>query len=158
VYLKAPVASCHEELTVSTPTYYHLPCCHDHQPVDGDAGGSCRFCVRCDKWIRPHKWDEDCWAVKSVFEGGLSSGLIEMAKAAWLYNAIWEPDEIGITKAKQLIEPLKTGLDELLARPKKYRLFNAKHEWVTYDHFVTFVRAYLAACEEYPDADVIASR
>lgn len=158
VYLKMPVASCHEELTVATPTYYRLPCCHDHQSVGDDPGGSCRFCERCEKWVRPHKWDEDCWAVKKVFESGLSSGLIDMAKSAWLYREIWEPDEIGIVKAKQLIGPLKDGLTELLSKPKKYRLFNGKNDWATYDHFVSFVRNYLAACEEYTDADVVASR
>ena len=136
VYLKAPVAGCHEELTVVTSTCYCLPCCHDHVPVDDDPGGSCQFCTRCERWIRPHKWDEDCWAVKSVYEAGLSSCLIDMAKAAWLYNAIWKPDEIGIVKARQMVEPLKAGLNELISRPKKYRLFNAANEWGTYEHFV----------------------
>lgn len=158
VYMKAPVAGCHEELTVSTPTYYRLPCCHDHQAVDDGPGGSCRFCARCEKWIRPHKWDEDCITTQDVYSGNITHNLTKMAEAAGLYEAMWRPEEIGITKAKQLIEPLTVGLNRLTSAPKKYQKFNAPNGCGMYEHFVPFVREYLAACVEHPDADVVASR
>jgi len=38
-----------------------------------------------------------------------------MAKDAGIYEHLWQPDEIGIVKAKQLIKPLRAGLSLMKA-------------------------------------------
>ena len=71
---------------------------------------------------------------------------------------MWRPDEIKITKAKELIEPLRQGLHNLKSEPESYMKFNPENGWGSYDGLVEFVESYLNACYEYPDADVEVSR
>jgi hypothetical protein len=81
-----------------------------------------------------------------------------MAEAAGIYEHLWRPDEIKITKAKELIEPLRQGLHNLKSEPERYKKFNPENGWGSYDGLVKFVENYLNACYEYPDADVEVSR
>jgi len=39
----------------------------------------------------------------TIFEANITHNLNRMAQAAGIYEALWCPDEIGITKAAQLI-------------------------------------------------------
>jgi hypothetical protein len=93
-----------------------------------------------------------------VFEANITSNLGRMADAVGIYMALWRPDEIGITKANQLIEPLTEGLKQMESDPKKFKAFNPSNGWGSYDDFVPWLRRYLNACIEYPEADVSASR
>jgi hypothetical protein len=77
-----------------------------------------------------------------------------MAEAAGIYQHLWRPEEIDITKASQLIEPLRHGLALLRAEPNRFRKFNPPNGWGNYEGLVRFVAAYLDACERFPDADV----
>jgi len=81
-----------------------------------------------------------------------------MADAAGIYKELWRPDEIGITKASQLIEPLAKGLKLLRENPERFKEYNPENGWGTYEGLVDFVRSYLQACMENPDADVNAER
>ena len=89
-----------------------------------------------------------------VFDYNITHNLGEMAKAADIYMELWRPEEIGIIKAKQLVEPLKEGLHRLKSNPDKYKEFNPKNGWGDYEVLVGFVSKYLDACYEYPDSDV----
>jgi len=89
-----------------------------------------------------------------VFWANITHNLGGMAEAAEIYQVLWEPDKAGINKAKQLIEPLREGLKLLKDNPDEFRKHNASNGWGTYEGLVDFVTRYLAACEEYPDADV----
>ena len=93
-----------------------------------------------------------------VFLETITHNLNQMAIAAGLYEALWRPEEIGITKAKDLIEPLKSGLALLESRPAHFKTFNPINGWGDYYGLVYFVRSYLDACERYPDSDVNAYR
>lgn len=93
-----------------------------------------------------------------VFSRNITHNLGKMADAAGVYYALWRPDEIGITKASQLVEPLTKGLAILRANPNEYRKYNPSNGWGNYEGLVAFVVAYLSACEEYPDAEVSVSR
>lgn len=92
------------------------------------------------------------------YSANITHNLGGMAEAAGIYTALWRPDEIGISKASQLIKPLKAGLALLRADPQRFEVHNAPNGWGMYKHFVPFVAEYLAACEEYPDAEVSVSR
>lgn len=93
-----------------------------------------------------------------VFERNITHNLGRMAAAAELYDALWQPSELGLTKAAQLIEPLRAGIAKLDAEPARFKAFNPVNGWGSYEGLLAFAVAYLAACEEYPDADVRASR
>ena len=88
----------------------------------------------------------------------ITHNLGDMARAADIYQHLWRPEEIDITKAIQLVEPLRAGLALLKSDPERFEKFNSPNGWGMYEHFVPFVEKYLAACEENPDADVRASR
>jgi hypothetical protein len=81
-----------------------------------------------------------------------------MAKEAGVYQHLWRPEEIGITKAAQLVEPLRAAVALLKSDPARFEQHNAPNGWGMYKHFVPFVENYLAACERNPDAEVSVSR
>jgi hypothetical protein len=93
-----------------------------------------------------------------VYEANITHNLGRMAEAAGVYPALWRPEEIGVTKASQLVGPLEAGLSGLQARPDHFRTFNPSNGWGSYESLVRFVERYLAACEANPDAAVEASR
>ncbi len=93
-----------------------------------------------------------------VYWANITHNLGRMADEAGIYECLWRPNEHGITKARQLIEPLRAGLDKLKADRKGFERFNSPNRWGMYEHFVQFVEKYLAACEENPDAEVGVSR
>lgn len=93
-----------------------------------------------------------------IYTDNITHNLNTMAGEAGIYEHLWRPDEIGITKAGELIEPLKVGLALLKSDPERFKAFNPKNGWGTYDGLVGFVVDYLAACEKDPDADIEISR
>lgn len=93
-----------------------------------------------------------------VYSANITHNLTEMADAAGIYKACWHPDEIGVTRARQLIPLLEAGLAKLVADPKHYSKFDAPNGWGTYEHFVPWVARYLEACRAHPEAEVRVSR
>lgn len=93
-----------------------------------------------------------------VYSGNITHNLGAMAQAAGIYRHLWRPDEIGVSKAGELIKPLTAGLKKLNANPAKFEKFNAPNGWGLYEHFVPFVEEYLNACKQFPDAIVEVSR
>lgn len=94
----------------------------------------------------------------TIYDDNITHNLNQMAGEAGIYKHLWRPEEIGITHAKQLIEPLREGLALLLSDPKRFKKFDPENKWGEYDGLVNFVRSYLAACEENPNAEVEVSR
>ena len=93
-----------------------------------------------------------------VFEANITHNLCEMAEAAGIYKHLWRPDEIGITKAGELISHLEEGLDYLENNPDYCKTFNPENGWGSYESLVTFVKEYLASCKANPDAEIEISR
>lgn len=93
-----------------------------------------------------------------VYEANITHNLGRMAEEAGIYMHIWRPEEIGIIKAEELIEPLQKALDDMKARPERYEQFNAPNGWGMYKNFVPWLEKYMAACRAFPDANVRASR
>lgn len=89
-----------------------------------------------------------------VYSANITHNLGKMADEAGIYEPLWKPDEVGLTKAEQLIEPLRAGLQKLKQDPERYKEFNPENGWGSYDGLVAFVENYIAACEEYPQATV----
>lgn len=93
-----------------------------------------------------------------VYSANITHNLNKMAGDAGMYDHLWRPDEIGITKAAELVEPLRAGLALLKSDPSRFKKFNPENGWGTYEGLVAFVEKYLAACEKYPAAVVSVSR
>jgi hypothetical protein len=93
-----------------------------------------------------------------VYWGNITHNLGGMAEEAGIYKHLWRPEEIGITKAAQLIEPLRAGVALLKSDRARFEKHNSPNGWGLYENFVPFVEEYLAACEANPDADVAVSR
>lgn len=93
-----------------------------------------------------------------VYWANITHNLGKMAAEAGIYQHLWRPEEIGITKAGQLIEPLRNAVALLKADPARFEQHNSPNGWGMYEHFVPFVEQYLAACVENPDATVRVSR
>ncbi len=100
--------------------------------------------------------DVDLMALRpvSVFSANITHNLTSMANAAGIYKELWHPEDLGITTAKDLIDPLETGLCILKADPEKFVKFNPPNGWGDYEGLVSFVTKYLTACRENPDAKV----
>ncbi len=108
--------------------------------------------------------DQDYYEYKELYSGGTTHNLTEMAKEAGLYEALWRPykllglededEEFVVIKAKILINKLEEGLTKLESDPDYFHTFNSENGWGLYENFVPFVRNYLEACIEHPDATV----
>jgi len=90
----------------------------------------------------------------SVYQSNITHNLGKMAEKAGIYKPLWRPEEIGITKANELIKPLTRGLKKLKAKPEYYKKFDSPNGWGLYEHFVPWVEEYLQACKEFPEATV----
>lgn len=93
-----------------------------------------------------------------LFEANITHNLNRMAGEAGIYRAVWCPDEIGITTAAQLIEPLTSGIALLESDPERFRQFDPSNGWGSYQAFIPWLEAYLEACQAHPDASVEVSR
>jgi len=93
-----------------------------------------------------------------VFSSNITHNLAAMATEAGIYYHLWRPEEIGISKANQLIEPLRAGVAAMKSDPERFKKLDSPNGWGLYKHFVPFVEEYLEACEQFPDAEIEVSR
>ena len=104
----------------------------------------------------------ECGRSDEVFSQNITHNLTTMAEEAGIYKIVWRPEEVSglndTTKAHQLIGPLEKAIADMKADPDKYKKHNSPNGWGIYDHFVPWLEKYLAACIQYPDAKVVASR
>ena len=108
-----------------------------------ESNGTCQHCGK-DSGVRGGE----------IFWKNITHNLSQMADQAGIYQHLWEPQELDITKANQLIEPLKEGLVRLRAEPDRFKKFNPKNGWGCYEGLIAFVEDYLKACIENPGAIV----
>ena len=106
-----------------------------------------------------HCWNEHTREkTERYFDANITHNLVNMASEAGIYGVVWRPEENGITKGRQLIEPLEAGIALLRSDPERFKRFNASNGWGLYENFVPWLEKYLLACKEYPDANVSVSR
>jgi len=90
----------------------------------------------------------------TIYNGNVTHNLQNMAEAAGILMELWHPEEIGITLARQLIEPLTAAVARLKAEPDKFRALNPPNGWGSYAGLLEFMEQYLQACSENPEAEV----
>lgn len=91
---------------------------------------------------------------EEVYWANITHNLIEMAEEAGIYKALWCPEELNATRAKDIIKPVKKGLKKLTKRPSYFEQFNASNGWGEYRNFVVFVAKYLEALKKHPEAKI----
>lgn len=74
-----------------------------------------------------------------------------LAARAGIFEELWKPESKGITKAHQLVLPLRAAMLLLEQEPAWFhkKQTNQVHG---YNHFKTLVSAFLTNCERYPNA------
>lgn len=95
---------------------------------------------------------------EEVFWANITHNLNTMAGEAGIYEHLWRPEEIGITTAAQLIEPLQTGIILMEREPERFIALEPSNKWGTYRDFIPWLKNYLEACEKHPTAFVQVSR
>lgn len=93
-----------------------------------------------------------------VFSANITHNLVRMAQEAGIYSHLWRPEEIGIDRAGQLIQPLTEGLALLRWDRQRFEKFQAANGWGRHEDLVRFVERYLEACRENPEAKISVSR
>lgn len=93
-----------------------------------------------------------------VYESNITHNLGKMAGEAGIYEAMWRPEEIKATQAKQIIEPLESGVNLLRSDPERLKQFNPSNGWGDYNGLLRFAEQYLEACKSYPEATIRVSR
>ena len=94
----------------------------------------------------------------TVYHDNITHNLGKMAGEAGLYKVLWRPDENGYKRAEQIIPVLRDGLALLGSDPQRLLAFNPENGWGDYYGLVDFVKEYLEACEEFPEAVIDVSR
>lgn len=95
---------------------------------------------------------------QEVFSGNITHNLNQMAKYVGIYQVLWRPEELGISKAGGCIPLLFSGLYNLLTHRAECKKYNSPNGWGMYEHFLPFVIDVISACAEYPEADIRVSR
>lgn len=121
--------------------------------------------------------DEYEYETEEVFSANITHNLGEMAQNAGIYEACWRPYmlhkdfqpgqeyskemefEDSVTMyAKDIIPLLEKGYGDLLSRPEYFEQFNASNGWGLYENFLPWVKRYLDACKENPEAKIKVDR
>jgi hypothetical protein len=108
-------------------------------------------CPNCDHKV-------ECSGGSVDFEANITHNLNAMASAAGIYRAIWRPEECGVKTGRDLAAAIKEPIEEMKKNPDKYRAYDAKNGWGTYEHFIPWLDTLLAACNDYPDHIIGVSR
>lgn len=95
---------------------------------------------------------------EEVYWANITHNLNRMAEAAGIYQALWRPEEIGATHARDIIEIVETGLKKMALNPTEYKKYDSPNGWGTYHNFLPWVAEYLQACKDNPDAEIEVSR
>lgn len=89
-----------------------------------------------------------------VYWRNITHNLTKMASEAGIYKHLWHPEELGITYARDLIEPIRAGIARLIAEPDRFKAFNPSNGWGSYEALLEFAQEYADACERHPEATV----
>lgn len=88
----------------------------------------------------------------NAFWINITHNLGKMANEAGIYECLWRPDEHKYVTASDIIEKLKFGLSDLIARPDHFKQFNPDNNWGNYSNLVESVARILVHCQNNPQA------
>ena len=91
---------------------------------------------------------------QAVFSANITHNMGAMAREAGIYECLWRPDEHGITRAGDLIEPVATGLALMASEPKRFKALDPTNKWGSWKAFVPWIAEYLEALRAWPESTV----
>jgi len=91
---------------------------------------------------------------QEVFSANITHNMGAMAREAGIYMHLWRPDELGITRAGDLIEPVAAGLALMASEPKRFKAFDPANKWGSWKVFVPWIAEYLEALRAWPESTV----
>lgn len=95
---------------------------------------------------------------RQVYWSNITHNLGVMADHAEIYKPLWRPEEMGISKAHELIPHLENGIRKMVDNPSFYESFNAPNGWGLYENFLPWCCKLLEACRKNPTAKIEISR
>lgn len=101
---------------------------------------------------------EHCGRSGEGYSSNITHNLGKMAAEAGIYEMVWRPEECGVVKAEQLVNPLRKAISEMEGDPERFKKFDSPNGWGLYIHFLPWLKEYLEACERLPEAIVSVSR
>jgi beta-galactosidase/beta-glucuronidase len=94
-----------------------------------------------------------------LYDANYTHNCAKMASEAGIYEYVWRPHEcVDVKCAGDLIDPLRRGIDRMLAEPQRFIALNPENGWGSYDTFVPWLEKYLNACQNHPKAQIYVSR
>lgn len=91
---------------------------------------------------------------KNVHWQNITHNLNAMASAGSIYKCLWRQEELGITRAGELINPLIDGIKWMKEHPAECMALEPESKWGTYRVFVPWLEKLLEKCIEYPTATI----
>jgi len=88
----------------------------------------------------------------------VTHNLSTMAGVVGLYKCLWYPEKLKITRAKELLPRLVSGLSKLIYCKDECKIHDSNDGWGNYETFVRFVTEIIAFCVENPNAIIKVSR
>lgn len=93
-----------------------------------------------------------------VWCGVISHQLGRMAEAIGVYTPIWRPENTCIEKALHMVVPLACAYRDAVEREAELRALEPANRLGTYEAFLNFIKNYLNACIQHPDAVIRVTR
>ncbi len=100
--------------------------------------------------------------LQCVWDGGTTHNMVKMAneipvrcikdKPITAFCYIWDPHNLGIFLAKDMIEPLHIIISSMLLEYDSLIKFNPENGWGSYNVFLRFLVDYFLACKENPES------
>lgn len=110
------------------------------------------------KWVSYDKGKTHEVEDEELFSANITHNLGKMADKAGIYYTCWRPEEIGATRARDILPLLEKGYADMIAQPEYYKQFDSPNGWGTYLDFLPWVKEYMNACRAFPDADISVDR
>lgn len=82
-----------------------------------------------------------------IYDGNMTHNVAPMWRKAGVYNALYNSEG---QLAKDILEELKKGKEEMLAFPEEYKKLNPENGWGDYDSSLNFLNTIIMACEKWP--------
>lgn len=101
------------------------------------------------------------WRPSELLDPEKASQIREQEKVGNYHKAggVFEIEQsLPQAHGRDLIEVLTEGLIRLKDEPERFKIFNPSNGWGKYEGLVEFTERYLAACKEWPDAEIRVSR
>lgn len=108
------------------------------------------------------QFENNHYETNVVYKANITHNLNNMADEVGLYEVLWHPNRLfpegHVIKAHDILPIMIKGFTELLLQKGRLVPLEVENKgWGTYDGLVSFVYNYIRACQEHPNATVVAS-